>query len=172
MPGIDTCFSILDLSHFLSHTMQNFPSHISPLVLAHGQCSNSSIMFLQATSISDTYGSIQRFLHHWRKGSDCTDRPWHPPNKSHWVKGWQLSTHETCFRPTESLLGFCVCARPCQQPNRQTHSACHVQEDADWQSYTWRTKAKFQHGFWKILHSLFLEEPLRHLQDAPKALVH
>lgn len=36
----------------------------------------------------------------------------------------------------------------------------------------WRTNAGFQHGSWKILHSMLTGEHLRHLQEATKALVH
>lgn len=116
--GIAARFSFLDLSHFLSHTKIVSTSHFFPHMLAHSQGSKSSILFLWVTSISNTYSSIQPFLYPRSKGSDCTDRPWHPPSKSRWAKSWELSAHETHFR----LRDFSISACSCQQPNRQTHS--------------------------------------------------
>lgn len=145
----------------------DFHLAIFPLMLLHSQGSNSSILFLWVTSTGDTNNSIQLFLHCWSKGSDCTDRPWHPLSKSCWEKGWELGTHITCLRLTENLLEFCVCARrpwPRQQLNRRpwTEPGCKK----------WRTGRAacggLQHGSWKIPHSMLAEEQLRHLQEALK----
>lgn len=170
-PGVSTRFSFrLFLTSFHAQ------GRISPrafflLMLPLSQSSNTSILFLWVTPTSDTSSSIQPFLHRWSKGSDCTDRPWHPQSKSRWAKGWELGTHTTCFRRTESLLGFCETVALPAAEQTATEWAM-LQEVGDWQNYMWRTKAVFQHGSWKILHSLLSEEHLRHLQEAPEVLVH
>lgn len=107
----DSAWRLHSFCVFFFLTFSRTQSRVSPrpfsLTPPHSQGSNCSILFLWATSASDTKQLHSTVSSSLEQRSDCTDRPWHPQRKSRWAKDLKLGTHITCFRSTERLLGFC-----------------------------------------------------------------